>query len=95
MAAMSQDVAASGSPKAVRTNLSNYWTMYYRHGMNANLQKNFYFEGTLVQAQLRAREHCDVMGYKFIWVRPLVCNIEEEEAYRKRGIVEGDTSCPL
>jgi hypothetical protein len=65
--------------------LSNYWTLYFRHGMNANLSKNFYFEGTLVGAVERAKEHCKVMGYRYIWVRPLICNIGEEEEYRLHG----------
>jgi hypothetical protein len=66
-----------------------FWTMFYRHGMNATLSKNFYFEGDMVAARKRAEQHSKVMGYKFIFIRPMVCNIESEEDYKQKGHVEG------
>jgi hypothetical protein len=64
---------------------ANLWTLYYRHGMNAGLYKNFYCEGNLQTAIKRAQLHCQIMNYKYIWVRPLVCDIESEEEYKLRG----------
>lgn len=69
--------------------VTNYWTLYFRHGMNASLSKNFYYEGDLTGAVRRAQDHCKVMGYKYIWLRPLICNIDEEEEYKKSGGLSG------
>lgn len=56
------------------------YTLYYRQGMNPHpLQKNFYFEGDLHSAIVRSRKHCELMGIKFISVRPFLSNIDEEE----------------
>lgn len=59
--------------------LENLFILFYRHGMNANLTKGFYFPGDLLAARKRAEAHCKVMGYKFIFIRPMVCNLEVEE----------------
>jgi hypothetical protein len=59
------------------------FTMHYRHGMNSKLEKNFSFKGDLESARRRAKEHCDIMGYKLIWVRPLVVDLEIEEAHQQ------------
>ncbi len=64
---------------------SNLWTMFYRHGMNANLTKGFYFKGNVHEAKKRALDHCQIMGYKFIFVRPLVIDLKSEEEYKLRG----------
>lgn len=56
-----------------------YWTMYYRHGVNATLSKNFFFEGSLHQAVERAQKHCGIMGYKYMFLRPMIVDICKEE----------------
>lgn len=55
------------------------WIMYYRHGMNAQLTKNFKFKGALPQARERAEKHCQIMGYKLGFVRPMFPDLTEEE----------------
>lgn len=55
------------------------WTMIYRHGVNATLQKHFFFKGTINQAIERAQKHCGIMGYKYHYIRPMLCNIDVEE----------------
>lgn len=70
--------------------LSYLYIMFYRHGMNANLTKGFYFAGDLQEARKRAEAHCKIMGYKFIFVRPMVCNLESEEEYKLKGAIEGE-----
>jgi hypothetical protein len=57
--------------------------MHYRHGMNSKLEKYFKHKGDLISARKRAQEHCEVMGYRLIWVRPLFINLEEEENQQK------------
>ena len=63
----------------------NVWILYYRHGMNATLSKGFYFNGTMVDAIRRARKHCEIMNYHYIWVRPMVCDFDSEEYLKLNG----------
>lgn len=70
--------------------LSNLYIMFYRHGMNANLTKGFFCEGNLLDARKRAEAHCKIMNYKYIFVRPMICNLEEEEEYKLHGSAEGE-----
>ena len=65
---------------------SNLYVMYYRHGMNANLTKGFYCSGDIAVAIQKARDHCKIMGYRYIFVRPLIVDIEAEESYKLRGL---------
>ena len=65
--------------------LSSMWIMFYRHGMNATLTKNFYHEGDMNSAIRRAQDHCKIMGYKYIFIRPLICDLESEEEYKLTG----------
>lgn len=58
------------------------YIMYYRHGMNPQLSKGFYLNGTMEEAMLRARRHCTVMGYRYIFTRPWICDLDAEEAYK-------------
>lgn len=67
---------------------ANLWQLYYRHGMNPLLSKVFYLEGTLQDAMARGRKHCQLMNYKYHFTRPLVFDLEEEEAYRAKGGLE-------
>ena len=71
--------------KNVAKRFSNLWTIYFRHGMNATLSKNFSHDGDLQSAIKRAQHHCLIMGYRYIFVRPLICDIEEEEQYKLKG----------
>jgi hypothetical protein len=66
--------------------LSKCWTIYYRHGVNSTLSKNFFCEGSLEQARDRAMKHCGVMGYKYIFIRPMLCDIEYEEGIQQGTI---------
>lgn len=64
---------------------SNLWVLYYRHGMNPLLTKVFHLDGNLLDAVKRGRKHCELMNYKYHFTRPLVFDLEEEEAYRLKG----------
>jgi hypothetical protein len=66
-------------PLSPSAQFDNLWTMFYRHGLNSNLTKSFYFKGTIVQAEERARTHCDIMKYKLITVRALVSDLVADE----------------
>ena|ERR1700744_2752032 len=65
---------------------NSIWTVYYRHGINAILQKNFYHEGSMVSAIERAKKHCTIMGYRYHYVRPMVPNINIEEERKLKGM---------
>lgn len=78
------------APLPLKKHLANLYLMFYRHGMNANLTKGFYCEGNLLDARKRAEKHCKIMNYKYIFVRPMVCNLEEEESYKLNGAAEGE-----
>jgi hypothetical protein len=65
--------------KSLPSDLSKCWTVFYRHGVNATLTKNFYFDGAMRDAIERAQQHCGIMGYKYIFIRPMICDIEHEE----------------
>ena len=84
--AVFQDLLKEQIPSA----LNHMWIMFYRHGMNANLTKGFFYKGSLFQAQERAKDHCKIMGYKYIFIRPMICNLEEEETYKLGSAREGE-----
>jgi hypothetical protein len=61
---------------------SKIYTLFYRHGMNPQCQKGFVHEGDIKSAVQRAQRHCEVMNYRYIFVRPFVSDIDEEEKYK-------------
>ena len=69
---------------------SDLYIMFYRHGMNANLTKGFFCSGGIQVAQKRAFEHCKIMGYKFIFVRPMVVDLQSEEEYKLKGTLPNE-----
>ena len=60
----------------------NMYILFYRHGMNPQCTKGFYCNGDIKAAVQRAQRHCEIMGYRYIFVRPFVSDIEEEEKYK-------------
>jgi len=62
------------------TECDNLYIFYYRHGVNPGLQKIFFHKGTFATAKKRAEQHCGIMGYKFIWIRPFIVDLDVEEA---------------
>ncbi len=59
---------------------ANLYVFYYRHGVNPGLSKIFYFSGGFKEAKSRAEKHCGIMGYKFIWIRPFIVDLDAEES---------------
>jgi len=57
----------------------NLWTLFYRHGITSTMNKTFYFKGTIVQAQERARTYCTKMKYKYLNVAPFITDMDKEE----------------
>jgi hypothetical protein len=73
--------------------LKKCWTIFYRHGVNATLTKNFFFDGKMHEAIERAQKHCGIMGYKYIFVRPMLCDIDYEEGVQL-GTIDSKTGKP-
>jgi len=69
------------TPK-VASNNKNVYILFYRHGMNPHCQKGFSHDGDIKSAVQRAQRHCEVMGYRYIFVRPFISDIDEEEKYK-------------
>lgn len=60
------------------------YVLYYRSGNNPSpMQKFFLFKGDLQKAIRRGQHHCEVLGTRFISVRPFITSLENEE---KRSI---------
>ena len=63
------------------------YLLYYRHGMNPQCVKGFKHAGGLKSAIIRAQKHCLLMNYRYIFVRPLICNLEDEEQSRENNSI--------
>ena len=81
-AAMLIDQNAPKLPPGVVKDLANVWTLYYRHGVNPGCFKTFYHEGDMRSAIVRIQKHCAVMGYRYVYIRPFMVDIDKEEADR-------------
>ncbi len=96
-----EDLEAALANRDDLTNeLKHFWTIIYRHGVNATLTKNFYFmpnpsdsRKTMEQVIERAQKHCGIMGYKYHFVRPMVCDIATEEGIQL-GLIDSRTLKP-
>ena len=66
-------------------NSKKVWTLYFRYGSVPFLHKNFIHDGNMLDAINRARQHCIIMGYKFICVRPFLIDLDEQEKRREEG----------
>jgi hypothetical protein len=62
------------------------YTIFFRQGNNPQGSKNFIFTGSFRDAMVRARAHCDKMGYRFILLRPMLADLELDEKNRQNGI---------
>lgn len=71
---------------ATSENLQVY-IIYYRHGMNPHCQKGFVHKGDLRSAVDRAKTHCAIMGYRYIFVRPLICDLAEDEKSKSLSLI--------
>lgn len=61
------------------------WTLYYRYGNVPQMVKSFAYDGSLQQAVIRARKHCDILNIRFICVRPLLVDLD----YQEKAFLEG------
>ena len=71
--------AAAASPAFQIYEIKNFYMLVYRHGLNSNLIKIFYHQGNLRSAHDRAKQHCEILKYKLLYVKPLISSLDEEE----------------
>ena len=62
--------------------LVNIYSMYYRQSTSRLESKNFRYPGGLQAARKRAEDHCAIMGYKFMWVQPMISDLNKEEEFK-------------
>jgi len=74
-------LAASAQTKTTEDR-ERLYTLRYRKGAQL-LSKNFPFKGPLGAAMERAREHCKIMGVRFVLVNPLVVDLEYQEQIKR------------
>lgn len=68
------------SPALPEVPKKGLFVLYYRSGNNPHPQFVF-FEGggTLQNVIERARRFCESMSYRFVYCRPAIINLDEEE----------------
>lgn len=61
------------------------WTLYYRYGNIPQITKGFELDGSLHDAIMRGRTHCEKMGYIFLLVRPMLVDLDYQENSYSQG----------
>lgn len=59
------------------------YTLYYRQGSNPHPQFTSFFMSSVDMQQVtqRAKRHCEVMNYRFVYVRPAIIDLDKEENF--------------
>lgn len=65
----------------------NIFTLFYRYGNVPSLSENFVMPSgsTIVDAIQKGRQHCLLMNYKFLYVKPFIYDMEMAEQRKKDG----------
>lgn len=73
--------------------LQHVYTMFYRHGMSVSVSKTFYSPDPsddknvrMKNAIDRARKHCKIMNYHYVFLLPFINDIDAHEDYKLNGI---------
>jgi hypothetical protein len=78
------NLAVAEAPVINPDNLPRSYMLFYRYPSTRPLEKAFYFSGPLAEAIQRGREHCEIMGCKFICVRPDIVDLDKQEADKRK-----------
>lgn len=59
------------------------YLLYYRQGNNPHAQFFVFYHASKDMKTITARvkRHCEVMNYRFVYVRPLVVDLDREENF--------------
>jgi hypothetical protein len=63
------------------------WVLHYRFGVAPSLWKVFALasDSNINDAISRAKQHCLSMNYKFVFLHPLVQDLDSQETMKKRS----------
>jgi hypothetical protein len=70
------------------TSKSRAYKLQFRHTNRFNMTSGkvqelvFWFKGDLKEATVRARQHCEVMNYTYIYCFPYIVDLEAREALK-------------
>lgn len=68
------------NPKEITVRIGkDLWVMHYRHHLSPNCSKGFHHEGTIQEARKRAEQHCQIMGYRLVLIRPMLDDLQAVE----------------
>lgn len=76
MAAQQTLQLPDGTPKFL-------YTLYYRQSSNPfpNTVSFYHQSKDMKSVSERAKRHCEVMGYRFVYVKPAIIDLDKEENY--------------
>ena len=78
MSSSNTSIAVQNAPVIPAT--EKLWVLHYRQGSNPSpMWKSFYHNGSLSEVINRSKEHCTVMNYRFVSVKPGVHNLADDE----------------
>lgn len=80
--------AALGATSTPSQSAKHQYTLFYRHGSNPYPQTlNFLHSSADVRGVIyeRCKRHCEVMGYRFVSVRPTIVDLDKEENFFLNG----------
>jgi len=63
--------------------LPRAYTLFYRYSTTAPQSKGFWFDGPLAEAIQRGRTHTEIMGSRFVCVRPFFVDLDIQENDKK------------
>ena len=73
------DTSTKTSPAQVLPQI--LYSLYYRQGNNPHPQFTFFYlpATDMQKVTARAKRHCEVMNYRFVYVRPAIVDLDKEE----------------
>ena len=62
------------------TEKKNLYTLFFRAGNNPHaMSKHFFLSGELRDVVIRAKKHCDTLGYRFVRIEPFISDLAADE----------------
>ena len=64
----------------------NLYTLFFRAGNNPHaMSKHFFLSGDLRDVVIRAKKHCDTLGYRFVRIEPFISDLAADERKHTGG----------
>ena len=79
-------ITQSPSHPITEENKKNLYTLFFRAGNNPHaMSKHFFLSGELRDVVLRAKKHCDTLGYRFVRIEPFISDLAADERKHTGG----------